>query len=89
MIITGNIIKIAHTHSPTFGYDFLELITEVRRELAWSGKSAFTYAGLINSMLQTTFGYIFLASPWQVKIFGINIVCYQLFRNKILIKNTR
>ena len=63
MIITGKIIKIAHTHSPTFGYGFLELITEVRRELAWLSKSAFTYAGLINSMLQTTFGYIFLASP--------------------------
>ena len=47
---SGNIIKIAHTYSPTFGYDCLELITEVRRELAWSGKSAFTSAGLINSM---------------------------------------
>ena len=88
MIIIGNIIKIAHTHSPTIGYDFLELITEVRRELAWLGKSAFTYAAFINSIRFTTFGYIALASPWQVEIFRINTVYYQLFRNN-LIKNTR
>ena len=64
IIQSGNIIKIAHTYSPTFGYDFIELLTDVRRELAWWCPIAETQAALINFMPYTACKTLWASSSW-------------------------